>query len=782
MKPTTISNQIDNPKSKAVQKHSRLFYRWFFSYATILLIPIIICSYYYVHTWLLARSSAMQNQTLLLENTQSNIDERFHELDTITTNLQLMSEISSLSYAEKDSLNAIHYSYVLSLQNDFHMLQITNSISKNLGIYFPKSEYILTADTHLEIDLLPYMNNTYPSMSEFDALIQTFNEDTELYYILFHSEVTNQLYYVRKLVSNSQRETLSILFFTLDTATLQHNLKNHYLLQEQSEIGLLYNGTCLLSTNTELIEPLLLSEYSSDAKNNTVPLNNTVYIITLTDSTYPGIQLFSLTPKNIYLQQSNYLLVILVVTIVVCLSVGLITTLFYSRRQYRPIENILNHIIPSSPDKPQKGDEYEVILNHLIDSRNALAQQTETIHNEFLRRILAGEIQYQQINTYVKEKFSFSLPLTHSAVVIIHIEDYESFHNTVYQSEAIERPISLLHFIIQNVLQELLYENISQIYFCYLHSDIAVICNSDLQPESIQSVLSQALQKLLSFCQQHYQFYITAGISQITDDPNTLADAFTQAADALEKIHLFKGAKISCWQKEHHLSLSASSLLGSSETLVNVVFSGSSQSLEEYFSRLRKELDFSQFSIEEAKDMIYFFYHTSTQIKSQIYRQYGTEYITAIDNVNRGIFHSPLADSIEFIEHTWQEVCKELNSIHNTQQERFSDNICKYIDNNYNDINLNLNNIALHFKLSPAYLSRRFKQERDESVIDYLYYVRIKESLRLLSDNNMRVADIALLVGFQDSNAFIRIFKKEKGMTPGKYRETNFHMHSEELL
>lgn len=97
-------------------------------------------------------------------------------------------------------------------------------------------------------------------------------------------------------------------------------------------------------------------------------------------------------------------------------------------------------------------------------------------------------------------------------------------------------------------------------------------------------------------------------------------------------------------------------------------------------------------------------------------------------------------------------------------------NICRFIENNYFDANLNLNSIAAHFQISPSYLSRKFKEQYQRSVIDYLYEIRIANSIPLLSRTELKIADIAHMTGFVDSNAFIRIFKKLKGTTPGSCR------------
>ena len=94
-----------------------------------------------------------------------------------------------------------------------------------------------------------------------------------------------------------------------------------------------------------------------------------------------------------------------------------------------------------------------------------------------------------------------------------------------------------------------------------------------------------------------------------------------------------------------------------------------------------------------------------------------------------------------------------------------------YIDNNYFDVNMNQTTIADYFHITPAYLSQKFKDEYNISMIQYLYSVRIQESLKLLREKKLKVSEIALIVGFSNTNSFIRVFKQSMGISPGKYTE-----------
>ena len=53
----------------------------------------------------------------------------------------------------------------------------------------------------------------------------------------------------------------------------------------------------------------------------------------------------------------------------------------------------------------------------------------------------------------------------------------------------------------------------------------------------------------------------------------------------------------------------------------------------------------------------------------------------------------------------------------------------------------------------------------------YLTNLRIERAKELLAHSDLRAADIAEAVGYNDPHYFYEIFKKKTGQTPGAYRD-----------
>lgn len=96
----------------------------------------------------------------------------------------------------------------------------------------------------------------------------------------------------------------------------------------------------------------------------------------------------------------------------------------------------------------------------------------------------------------------------------------------------------------------------------------------------------------------------------------------------------------------------------------------------------------------------------------------------------------------------------------------------RYIRSSYRE-DIDLAAIAQVVNLSPSYLSKKFKASTGFGYREYLVLVRIQAASIMLLETNKSIAEIALACGFRDSNYFGDAFKREKGVSPSKYRKRN---------
>lgn len=107
-----------------------------------------------------------------------------------------------------------------------------------------------------------------------------------------------------------------------------------------------------------------------------------------------------------------------------------------------------------------------------------------------------------------------------------------------------------------------------------------------------------------------------------------------------------------------------------------------------------------------------------------------------------------------------------------TQKECYK-RICyaaDYLHSNYREHNIHLDKLAEIAQLSPAHLSKLFKESFLISPYQYLKQIRLEKASELLLNTALSVNEIVPLIGYEDASSFIRSFKRKFRMTPEAFR------------
>lgn len=129
----------------------------------------------------------------------------------------------------------------------------------------------------------------------------------------------------------------------------------------------------------------------------------------------------------------------------------------------------------------------------------------------------------------------------------------------------------------------------------------------------------------------------------------------------------------------------------------------------------------------------------------------------------RAFFHKLIHETCGHIRRKRQEAKEDSQYIREVMQ---------YVQENYQDPDLNVSITALHFKITPSYLSALFKDQTGVSLLEYINTIRVEKIKELLKEG-MSIVEICPQAGFRNSGALIRVFKKETGITPGQMKKLN---------
>ena len=106
-----------------------------------------------------------------------------------------------------------------------------------------------------------------------------------------------------------------------------------------------------------------------------------------------------------------------------------------------------------------------------------------------------------------------------------------------------------------------------------------------------------------------------------------------------------------------------------------------------------------------------------------------------------------------------------------TPQDTLFHQLINIVEEQFNDPDLSLNNIAKDLSYNQKYLSHLFKKKMGMGFSEYLRTTRIKYAISLFDYGLDSVKNVAYLSGYTDPLYFSTVFKKETGVSPKEYKE-----------
>ena len=136
----------------------------------------------------------------------------------------------------------------------------------------------------------------------------------------------------------------------------------------------------------------------------------------------------------------------------------------------------------------------------------------------------------------------------------------------------------------------------------------------------------------------------------------------------------------------------------------------------------------------------------------------------ADDFIEKPVQMPELKDKLRFL-------LRERLHVQNLRKDKNNqvDRIKRFIERNCNNVKLDY--IADEMCLSPKYVSRFFNQNNELNYRDYRLQIKIDRAISLLTETHLDVCEIAIELGYQNPESFMRIFKRMTKMTPTQYRK-----------
>lgn len=487
-------------------------------------------------------------------------------------------------------------------------------------------------------------------------------------------------------------------------------------------------------------------------------------LATQIESPVTGWRYLSVVSQNSLLSNTRKIRDAVIAVSIAALVTGAAAIAYYNAAAFRPVRRMreLFSNYDSRRISTDLRDLERVTGELLIDHAQLSVRLRQTMPeaaSKLLADIYAGNITGQRdINgkwsRYFKDWTGAQL-----LVVMVSIDDYAAWSRRFAASEH-----SLLKFAVTNIITELFSGG-----WLVLASDLgrdrmAVL----LQPagtddaDSAQAVLAQATEEIFRLL----KFQVSAGISICSGGPGSLQQAMFDAENALG-YRLYKGYGQVIHFLEVHGNFPERKRPPEAELqsrLAEAVEAGNGERalavLDKLVSQIRKEAWHPAVAVH---------YLESLFAGLKRLRQ-GRE--AERDGEGEALFFCTM--QLEDAAGDLRRQAKELAVFYGRVQESKDFILCRQmIDymNQHLSAPVGVQEIADHTGISVSLASQLFKQEMNETIHGYFTRLRMERACELLIRTDYKISEIATMVGYQHENSFIRVYRKYKDITPGKYRE-----------
>lgn len=290
--------------------------------------------------------------------------------------------------------------------------------------------------------------------------------------------------------------------------------------------------------------------------------------------------------------------------------------------------------------------------------------------------------------------------------------------------------------------------------------------------------LQQQIKKLYTILSYNIGSGIRGGVSRIYKDKSKLRLSYNEAVESLNKCKTV-GELIFASEENENPQIEKNERSDKS---------GGNNSLEASFTQIINKLLLCDKNGVRTFLELFAGECTSQRLKTNKIKNSFFELLVTANNETKKVsqnFHSENFDNAfsvlsteddvkmikEFTLNFLFECCDAIFAEKKVQENPIIKKVCEYIEENM-EHDISLENAADFAGLSSFYLSKLFREEKNETFINFLSNKRLEKSRMLLEETELSIKEIAAETGYNDQNYFSRIFKNKYGVSPKDYRKS----------
>jgi len=760
---------------KLNQEHrNRVFFSFLISYAVLLLVPVIVSLFVYSQSKNLIVSAVERSSGVSLRSIQTIVDEKLESIQTIGAQILAKDRLKSLFYAT-DPLDDHKRYLIFDLIRELNDVQVLNNLIVDFFIFFTDKNFAVGANGFFEYEyFIMEVTRLVPcSQASVDRLISR-NWDNEFFMLNDDTgrDGIKNLLFMKSISLQQPNGKKAILLMILDSDQVLAAMNSTKVLENGSILISKQGGEIFLSTEPSFVAGSIPEPSTLFGRSNTSSLNGTDYVLGARRSEIADWVYLTAVPQTIYRTQETYFFTISLGSLVFSILIGAAFIVYFLRKNYLPIKKIMRLFADRAP---QPGNSIlnefgyiEQAVTYTLSQRDKMSLEVKRynrlVRTHFIYRLMTGRISD---SGYLREgltTFNIRFHSNHFAVLLFQLNESDPAQDDY-------GPASLAI----KAHMEALADGVVHLEIVNIMTDIqAFLINfkPETEPRETCRMLTGNLPRLVSDLETRFVVRVKAVMSSVQTGIGGIAIAYREALEGLEYLTVNLNRKVIDLSSEQEGVDSYYYPMDLEYKLIGLARSGKVEKTESLLHDLFRR-NFSNFEISANLLKCFLFDVSGTIVKI----------VEGLDPDNKEALHEELniiealsgcRNAVEMRDRiltAFHNICICTDNHKNSHNTDLHKKICGFIQDRFADYNLSLVLIADQFLLSPAYLSRFFKEQAGVGLSDYIARLRIGESKTMLAGEEDTIGDIAAAVGYQNVNTFIRIFKKYEGITPGRYRE-----------